>query len=287
MKNLSRVHSSWYSVFFTTIWLGVAQFATIYGAPVFPGSALPNALRVAFAICAIALIVFLVYSNRKGSWTTKRAQACILFLWLATFVITVIFHVRISKSGLNWFPLPALKYYFLTLATLASGTYLLNLILMLGFGVMGLVMYQTLDFTHVEFAGTFEPNITIYFFFISLALFALKYRDELTIEKLHRENANLMAIKHVARVFLSVRDQANTPIQTLQVIAGLLKTRHPEAQELSESLDRVTEKLTGMNAYLGTFESKIPWGDQELLTDEEVLHWAQNNRDPADGQKPH
>ncbi len=279
MKNFSRVKSSWYSVLFTAVFLGVAQLGTIFSAPQFPGSETHNYLRVIFSLCTVLLIGFMFSANRKNTWTLGYSRASILILWLATFVITVIFHVQISKSGLKWFPLPSLKYYFVALSTLASGTYFINFMLMMGFGVMGLVMYHTLDFTNVDFVGTFEPKLTIYFFFISLVLLVLKFRDEIVIENLHRENAHLMALKQVARVFLSVRDRANTPIQTLQVTAALLKKRHPEDIDLIEALDRSTKKLGDMNVDLIGLESKIPWGDKELLSEKEIANWVKKSPD--------
>src|SRR4051812_32651536 len=60
-------------------------------------------------------------------------------------------------------------------------------------------------------------------------LLAFRISHDRMARELERTRSRAELLEQVARVFLSIRDRANTPLQTMKIAASLLRTKHPEA----------------------------------------------------------
>jgi hypothetical protein len=69
-----------------------------------------------------------------------------------------------------------------------------------------------------------------------------------------------------ARVFLSVRDQANSPLQqTLGIGLAFLKRQQP-ASAISDALLKAFRKLIDLHEIFNSGKAKIDWSEAERLT---------------------
>ena len=68
-----------------------------------------------------------------------------------------------------------------------------------------------------------------------------------------------------ARVFLSVRDRANSPLQTLGIGLALLKRQQPESA-ISDALLQAFKKLADLHEIFNSEKAKIDWSEAERLT---------------------
>ena len=72
-------------------------------------------------------------------------------------------------------------------------------------------------------------------------------------------------LEQVARIFLTIRDRTNTPLQTLVLAVAVLRAKYPEAVELTELLSRSTDRIIDTNALLSRFQSRVTWPQGDLM----------------------
>jgi len=233
---------------------------------------------MAHLVFALGVLIYLLIVRNTARWTKKTSSVLFILLMLPFGFFTWDYHQVMAASHTAWLPLPGFRIYFLVLGILLSGSYVVNFALMSFFAVESLVLWYSLDLGNLpSVVLAQEPWVSLLYFVIACALLLFRFRDEKLIQKLSDETANMAAMKQMARIFLSLRDRANTPIQTLRISAELLKRRYPDAKDLSVTIDATAKRLTEMNRYLGDVESAIPWGNKELISDAEVFQWIQKN----------
>ena len=94
-------------------------------------------------------------------------------------------------------------------------------------------------------------------------------------------------LEQVARIFLTLRDRSNTPIQTLESAAELLRRQYPEAERLSEVIQRASARLSETSDLLTRLESQVSWSGDELMSDEEIRGWLDRMEHPDRGASEH
>lgn len=104
------------------------------------------------------------------------------------------------------------------------------------------------QFTLTAVAG--EPWITLAYGFIAFVmLVARAYRQRL-VQRLEKSRAEAEAFERAARLFLAVRDRANSPLQVINLCASLIESRNPEETETVERLRRSLIKLQDLTEIL-------------------------------------
>jgi hypothetical protein len=73
-----------------------------------------------------------------------------------------------------------------------------------------------------------------------------------------------------ARLFLNVRDRANSPLQTLEIGLALLKRGQPKST-LLDALLGALKKLVGLHEIFKARNAEIDWSQTEALADLEWL----------------
>jgi hypothetical protein len=73
-----------------------------------------------------------------------------------------------------------------------------------------------------------------------------------------------------ARMLLTLRDRANSPLQTLEIGLALLKRQQPESA-ISDALLSALKKLIDLHQIFHAGEAEIDWSQAEALADLEWL----------------
>lgn len=273
-----RLSTCWNSTMVLTILVVVGEWISIKGASEVVSASWLGQQRLAHLVFAVGVMVLLLILKKTKRWTLNISAVLFVLLMVPFGLFTWQFHHLMAQSDVPWTPLPGFRLYFLVLGILLSGSYWVNFALMTGFAIECLYLWSALDLGHLpNVILAQEPWVTFMYFGVASILLLFRYRDEKLIQKLSEASANAEAMKQMARIFLSLRDRANTPIQTLKISAELLKRRYPEAQDLSHTIEATAKRLTDINRYLADVESAIPWGNKELITDDEVFLWIQKN----------
>ena len=87
------------------------------------------------------------------------------------------------------------------------------------------------------------------------------------------------ATQRLARTFLAVRDFTNTPLQTIQLAAEVIRKRTPDLAPIVDRIDRSVDRLFRLNHTFTTYESQLTWTADDISPDAEALM-------PDDGE-PH
>ena len=85
----------------------------------------------------------------------------------------------------------------------------------------------------------------------------LKVR-QLEIEAI-RAHGEVESTRRLAEAFLELRDLMNTPIQSIQIAATLLKGQGSQQDEILQQLDQSCERLREVNRMLKKYEHEVDW----------------------------
>lgn len=75
----------------------------------------------------------------------------------------------------------------------------------------------------------------------------------------------------LAHVFLSLRDNANSPLQVQRLVISMLRKQHPEREDLIKHLEESVDALTSMNRILTRLETKISMTNEKVMSEAEIL----------------
>jgi hypothetical protein len=158
-----------------------------------------------------------------------------------------------------------MKFLLLTFAFVApSGR--------LGAALIGLSTLAAVATTYLWFSAVersrmpmLEPWLTVTIGLTALGVLAAQRQDATTVRDLALARAERSWMWRVARLALSVRDYANTPLQTLSLDTELLKRKHadPALAEIEAALVR----LQGLNKTLLPLNTLIEWGEHGMSFD--------------------
>lgn len=150
--------------------------------------------------------------------------------------------------GLIWQPFVGRKLMLLGLAVLTPYSRVVALGLLAAFMVESAAVWAHLDRAQATLAtAAGEPWVTLIFFFAALMIVVQRwYRDRVERELLEARG-DAETLRQLIQVSVAVRDQVNTPLQTLEMSVALLKKRHPEELSALERMERALRKLVELS----------------------------------------
>lgn len=263
----------------------IIQIASALAAP--PIHFIPGAQSVRIGHALLAACIFLAAIFSKGKWSRGRASVLFVAIIAPYFLSIWLNHLGYLELDALGAPLAGPKLIFLGLAVLVPGSLWLNATLLIGFLLESLVIWRYLAASKWSDSLPHEPVMTFLFGVVALALLWFRKRDENLIKQISAGKAREEALTGLARIFLSLRNLSNTPLQTLTLSLELIKRRHPEALSALEPMSTAVEKLNRMNSIYARLESDATWGDRHLMSEEEIVRWIAEleNRTPF-GERP-
>lgn len=226
-------------------------------------------MRFAHAVLAIVMIGVLLKFRRLSSRALTVSSFLALFLPL--FPLSYFYHsenLRLLTPGIVFM---GQKLFFLALSILVPGPYWINIALMAGFALQTIWLYVgDGPNLHAFFVQSAEPWATILYALVGGTLLAFRYHYQQITRQLTVSQAQTELFEDIARVFLSIRDLANTPLQSLGIAAELLDRNYPNAGEITERLSNSVRKLNSLNQIFKVYEKQISWGKVKLMTEEEI-----------------
>jgi Ca2+/Na+ antiporter len=268
MNESTKSSSSWGAVVLFAVFTVISQLVLLY--PLRGHDTVPRSIR--FAFVGVAAIVVLHAFARRNRWNQKLAMILFLLIVVPVYVLAWVNHASAARGQELWVPLEGFPAIFLVLAVLIPGAYWVNAILMVGFVVEAVIIWRVLDVPHVETAVVWhEPWVSVTYVVIAAGLLLFRIAHDHMHRELERSRSRAEMLEQVARIFLTIRDRTNTPLQTLVLAVAVLRAKYPEAVELTELLSRSTDRIIDTNALLSRFQSRVTWPQGDLMTDEELL----------------
>jgi hypothetical protein len=201
----------------------------------------PFALSVLMSIGAAGTVLALLYATRSRP-TQRRGRAALLALF-AVVLLAVSLHPRaFIVAGRPFNPFIGQKILMVTLGVTAAGWSSWALPLIVGTAVEALALYFALGFDALkDRISVVEPWVTLVFMATGIAALMLRDQRRVASVALLRAEAEAMAWHRRAVILLALRDQLNTPLQTLVLGAKRLELGTParDLPRLRASIDRL------------------------------------------------
>jgi hypothetical protein len=240
---------------FAGLIVNCAALAILHARRESPSRALSNALFLIILVPAVA-----------NAWLLDQARA---------------------DHSARWVPYEPNKLSMLTLAMIAPPGW--------ATGLAGIGMFMGSALVHDRLisdavrarmaAG--EPYGIIAYGAFSIVLLGFKQRGHGMREELARARSEKLALERVARVAIALRDLANTPVQTLELVRHELMKDAPWLHVHQERMGRALAQLRKLNDVLMQYQNAVTWDVKGHAFEEELAPppAATDGSGPADAAR--
>lgn len=205
-------------------------------------------------------VAFILWERRDAS----ERQSLVAFLFLALPLLPIFWIAQSSAigAGTPWSPFLGRKLLMLGLALLTPCSPRVAALLLGLFMAESIVLWHHLGLAHNTTAlAVGEPWVTLLYFAASLVLVVMRWRKRRLERRLMEAEAQTEALRQLVRVSISVRDQINTPLQSLEVGLKLLSMRVPQEREAIVRMDRSLRTLIEMSHALQRWDDENAGSD--------------------------
>ncbi len=223
----------------------------------------------AMGALSLVLLVYLMSTRRHPS--DRRNVQVLSALVLACLAGATANQWMFLRIGRPFQPFLNFKLLMVLMGLVVARRLWISVALLIGTGIVTLVLFFSLGLgTHRDLISFAEPWVTLVVMGIGLAAAVMRDQRRLASLRLLRAESEMSALFRRAHMFLALRDQLNSPIQTLVVCAGQLDSVRPPPE-----LDRVhagIDRLVALSGQLADLEYSIPKGVGGALDAERELH---------------
>ena len=199
--------------------------------------------------------------SRELAFTRRQSEALFLLVLLPTVVMTWLVDAARAAHHQVWVPYEPNKLSALTLAIIAPpgwSTGMVGILLFVGTAVVHHFTWPDAVRTRIS-AG--EPFGIIAYGVFALVVLGFKQRGNTLRAELEHARSEKVAFERVARVAIALRDLANTPVQTLELVRQWLLNHDPRLRQQTERMGRALERLHRLNDLLAPYQSSVVWDD--------------------------
>jgi hypothetical protein len=222
---------------------------------------------VSSAAGVLLLIVLFAYRRQP----TVRLARTTFLVNTAVIVGTLwITSTAYADAPGRWIPFQANKLGALAAAMLAPDLVTGSLAIAAFVG-MALLRYLTLHQAVQERFAIGEPWTIVIYALFAMALLGYRAQRIALARRMFRIRTESMATQRLARAFLALRDFTNTPLQTIELAAVILRRQHPELAPVLDRIDRSVDRLYRLNNTFSVYESQIEWTEEDLTPDPTAL----------------
>jgi hypothetical protein len=210
---------------------------------------------------------------RAGGLSQSRARSNALFLLVLVPTAVMAWMVddaRAAQSA-HWVPYEPSKLSALTLAIIAPPGWPIGMVAILMFVGSALVHHLLLASVLTERMWAGEPFGIIAYGLFALVVLGFKQRSYTLRGELEHERSEKLSLERVARVSMALRDLANTPVQTLELVRQKLLTDDPQPGVQIERMGRALERLRRLNDILAPYQSAVVWDGEGTTVERELV----------------
>jgi hypothetical protein len=259
----------WQSCVVNSVLIAVAQVLSletdrrILGRPFF-------ALRLPYFFVALVSLFVLLHQREKLS--VQVIQLITVALTLAVLPYIWISQAAFANSQHPWIPFYGFQIAALVVAILRYGNGVrLNVFLLGAITIEAAAFWWRFHFGSERLLAQsgYVWNVLLTGICAATLLIA-RYQYERTVRRLVELEARAATAEMTNRVFLTVKDRANSPLQTLEIGLALLKRRQPKSA-LLDALLGAFKKLIDLHATFKDGKAEIDWSQADRLSDLECL----------------
>lgn len=164
-----------------------------------------------------------------------------------------------AMEGLRWVPYEPTKLSAVSLALMAPPTWWVGVVAILMFIGSGLVHQIVLSEVIRSRMASAEPWGLIAYGVFALVLLFFQHRRHVLQRELEHERTERLALEKVADVALALRDLANTPTQTIELIRHELARHDERTAVLAGHMRRALDQLVRLSDLLARYAQAVTW----------------------------
>lgn len=227
---------------------------------------------IAVAVCT-AVFVWLWSIRRRPS--TRIGNLAFLGVNLVVIVTLWFDAHRAAVAGIAWVPFRPNQLGALAVALFAPEVWI-GIPTILGFTLTAVVEFTRFDpitRTHLAYG---DPWATLAFGGFAIGLLLFRHRTMRRERSLVEMQVELAAFGEIARYALTIRDLANTPLQTLTWCIDLMRSGRVPASEIAPFVERAVSRLRSLERMVGESAHALTWSPDDLTPSAEPLIGARD-----------
>jgi hypothetical protein len=262
---------AWRGAAFGSLVTGLAELAYVFIDYRVHGTWLLPALRALHTAWSFAVMGWLLARRRRLTQEqTELAFAAVVVPFLPLFALA---EHAMAASGRLWVPMTGHRLVMLAIGVLAPMGLWVGGGLIIALALEAVVLWYALDLGTLLPDVQWEPWVTLVYGGVAFGMLAWRVRNYRIELKLRQARAEAEALERMARLFLALRDAANTPLQTLELSLALLRRRGGQGSEpLMASMERALARLRALTQRMASADPLVVWRQGEESFDaEDVL----------------
>jgi len=212
-----------------------------------------------------------ILRRSRGPKSRARSNALFLLVLLPTVVMAWMVDDARAAHSAYWVPYEPNKLSALTLAIIAPPSWPIGMIAILLFVGSALLHHIMLADAIRARMSVGEPFAIIAYGVFALVVLGFKQRGYALRGELEHARAEKVALERVAHVSMALRDLANTPVQTLELVRQRLLTDDPQLGVQTKRMGRALERLRRLNDILAPYQSAVVWDGEGTTVERELL----------------
>jgi hypothetical protein len=225
--------------------------------------------------------VLLALRARRPPYSRAGSDAAFLLVLVPTVVMTWLVDDARAAHSASWVPYEPNKLSALTLAIIAPPGWSIGIVAILMFVGSALVHHLMWSDAVRPRISAGEPFGIIAYGVFALVVLGFKQRGSSLRRELEHARSEKVAIERVARVSMALRDLANTPVQTLELVRQKLLTRDPQILVQTERMGRALERLERLNDILAPYQSSVVWDEDGPTLQREIVSASERISAPS------
>jgi hypothetical protein len=233
----------------------------------FPNLNAPHLRLSESLVLAVSASILLLAVLRRRPPRLAAGNALFLASLVPTVALVWLIDDGRAAEGLRWVPYEPTKLSALTLALLAPPSLWVGAIAILMFVGSGLAHHLVLSDAIRARMASAEPWALISYGVFALVLLGFRYRRRELQAELEHERADRLALERVADVALALRDLANTPVQTIELIRHELSAHDERTAVLAGHMHNALDQLSRLSSLLSRYAQAVSWNTRSASFD--------------------
>jgi hypothetical protein len=195
----------------------------------------------------LGLAGFGLLSGWRGRSDERVGAGVLLLLVAATAATIAVTNDRLAHSTVRWNPFEAERLGALTIALLAPPRVWLGIACILELTVAPLAQWFAWSPAVRARLPPAAPWFVVCYGLFAVMVYAHRLARKLVERRALQAEAETAALERFMGLLLSMRDLANTPLQTIELTVSLLRRRETLEERLLDRLERATRRLVAMS----------------------------------------
>jgi hypothetical protein len=198
---------------------------------------------------------------RRARPSAALAYTLFMLTVLPALVLVWLANEASATRSPRWIPYEPDKLSVMALAMIAPPGWWPGIIAIGAFLAAALIHHQTMSDTLRLQMMAVEPVAIIAYCLFAFVLLTFRQHGRRLQAELARARSEKLVLESVARFAMSLRDLANSPVQTLELIRHALPVGDPRLRGLERHMGHALDRLRQLNQILVRYQRAITWKD--------------------------